>query len=368
MVATTLLLTLSGTGCEVIWAPDRSKIGTTSTTSTRGTGGSHTSSGSGGHAGGTTTSTSTKTKGCSTDSDCDDMNPCTTDACNQTTGACSHAPVPEGNPPVGYIDLIKDCKTEACLSGMLQTVAADSDVPPSGNPCVIDSCKNQAVVMTNAMSGQSCGPGNQVCDNMGHCVGCNKDGDCTPPGTCKSVACTNSHMCVVSNSAIESPCMGSGKVCDGKGNCVVCASNADCTSGACQGGACTPLANGQPCQGASQCQSGWCYGMPSPACQADSCGDGATDGTETDVDCGGGTCPPCANGQACAAATDCTSGACDATAHTCAANQCSDHIKDGAETDVDCGGGTCPPCATGQMCVADTDCMSGCCDASNHCT
>lgn len=41
---------------------------------------------------------------------------------------------------------------------------------------------------------------------------------------------------------------------------------------------------------------------------------------------------------------------------------CSDGIKNGGETDVDCGGATaCPRCGTGKMCVAGSDCVSGVC-------
>ena len=40
---------------------------------------------------------------------------------------------------------------------------------------------------------------------------------------------------------------------------------------------------------------------------------------------------------------------------------CSDSVKNGNETDVDCGGGTCPKCASGKKCVAASDCSSGMC-------
>jgi len=40
---------------------------------------------------------------------------------------------------------------------------------------------------------------------------------------------------------------------------------------------------------------------------------------------------------------------------------CADGIKNGNETDMDCGGGTCPPCATGKQCLVGTDCVSGNC-------
>jgi len=40
------------------------------------------------------------------------------------------------------------------------------------------------------------------------------------------------------------------------------------------------------------------------------CGDGAQNGSETDVDCGGGDCAACSNGSSCSAGTDCVSGTC----------------------------------------------------------
>jgi len=42
--------------------------------------------------------------------------------------------------------------------------------------------------------------------------------------------------------------------------------------------------------------------------------------------------------------------------------RCDDGIKNGAETDVDCGGGACRACTTGQGCAAPTDCESGFCE------
>ena len=41
---------------------------------------------------------------------------------------------------------------------------------------------------------------------------------------------------------------------------------------------------------------------------------------------------------------------------------CSDKVKNGSESDVDCGG-TCPACADGKACGAGTDCTSGVCTA-----
>jgi hypothetical protein len=44
------------------------------------------------------------------------------------------------------------------------------------------------------------------------------------------------------------------------------------------------------------------------------CANGVKDGVETDVDCGGGVCGGCGDQQGCIGATDCTSGVCQVTA------------------------------------------------------
>jgi hypothetical protein len=93
---------------------------------------------------------------------------------------------------------------------------------------------------------------------------------------------------------------------------------------------------------------------------APSCTDLLRNGEETDVDCGGPACPRCPEQGACTAPGDCVSGTCvDAR---CAAPTCSDATRNGEETDVDCGG-TCPACATGNRCAQGRDCVGGVCDS-----
>jgi hypothetical protein len=46
-------------------------------------------------------------------------------------------------------------------------------------------------------------------------------------------------------------------------------------------------------------------------CRAATCTDGVANGTETDIDCGGGACPTCGPGQRCSMASDCSGGGCD---------------------------------------------------------
>src|SRR5262249_28578745 len=89
--------------------------------------------------------------------------------------------------------------------------------------------------------------------------------------------------------------------------------------------------------------------------------DGKKNGGETDVDCGGPDCDPCAVGKACAASADCEGGACVGGECAGAAAACTDAVKDANETDVDCGGPDCAPCAVGKGCERGPDCESGLC-------
>jgi hypothetical protein len=90
------------------------------------------------------------------------------------------------------------------------------------------------------------------------------------------------------------------------------------------------------------------------------CTDQVKNGNETDVDCGGGTCRQCGLDSSCRAASDCESGNC--AGGRCAAPPCANGVQDGAETDVDCGGGTCSRCSGGRACRANSDCFNEKCD------
>ena len=68
----------------------------------------------------------------------------------------------------------------------------------------------------------------------------------------------------------------------------------------------------------------------------------------------------CMTGDACRGAGDCASGVCDATMH-CAAPSPTDGIKNGDESDIDCGGTVAPTCAVGKMCNLHADCVNDAC-------
>jgi hypothetical protein len=140
----------------------------------------------------------------------------------------------------------------------------------------------------------------------------------------------------------------------------------------CGGGVCPGCATGKVCMLGADCASGICNAMKM-SCVASTCDDGIKDGSETDVDCGGSCPTKCRASQSCAVDADCAPpSTCDPT-HHCSAAQCMNGIKDVdnpsanpptfAETDVDCGGMVCAPCALGKLCLAGSDCQSGFCNA-----
>ncbi|MEO7328192.1 MAG: hypothetical protein ABI193_06420 [Minicystis sp.] len=92
-----------------------------------------------------------------------------------------------------------------------------------------------------------------------------------------------------------------------------------------------------------------------------SCTDAVKNGAETDVDCGGGTCPTCALSKGCGGDGDCAEGACIGGVCTIPPAGCMDGMKSGTETDVDCGGVSCPTCADGKACGGSGDCQSKSC-------
>jgi hypothetical protein len=74
-----------------------------------------------------------------------------------------------------------------------------------------------------------------------------------------------------------------------------------CTGGTCQGGVCLPTPLPPPSPPPDPCAA-----PPLPT----ACTDGMKNGKETDIDCGGGTCLRCAVGKTCTSRQDCASARC----------------------------------------------------------
>ena len=138
--------------------------------------------------------------------------------------------------------------------------------------------------------------------------------------------------------------------------CVDGATNGDETDVDC-GASCSPCHDDRKCGVGADCESGSCVGG---VCRKPSCTDAVANGDETDVDCGG-PCPGCAIGGACLGVGDCEASVC---ANGVCVSACEDGIKDAEESDIDCGSPACGPCPLGGICKDNADCESDHC--SDH--
>jgi hypothetical protein len=208
-------------------------------------------------------------------------------------------------------------------------------------------------------------------------AGCGEGGgESAPIATCSDGARNGAETDVDCGGGTCRPC-ADGLACGlardcGSGVCNATCQAATCTDGVkngaetdadCGGGACLPCAAGGTCTTAADCTA---FACPGTCPQAPSCADGVRNGQETDADCGGPICSPCTAGQACARAVDCATLLCTGGACVAAAASCSNGVVDGTETDVDCGGGACGACSDGRTCAVTPDCR-GTCTAGHTC-
>lgn len=257
-----------------------------------------------------------------------------------------------------------------------------------GDASVSPSCTDQT--KNGDETDKDCGGSCPACDNG---KGCKSGADCASKvcdanqSICNPPDCTDGQT---NGQETAADCGGSAcpKCADGK----ACAQHSDCTSGVCSGNICQAPScgdgvkngtetgvdcgasctssegkkckDGEGCSDASECVSGICIGSPTKTCAAPTCTDTVKNGAETDLNCGGGSCPKCDDGKKCGTGGDCTSGVCTST--TCQVPSCTDNVKNGSEPDVDCGSSCTTKCADGKACGAGTDCASGVC-AGNVC-
>jgi hypothetical protein len=231
------------------------------------------------------------------------------------------------------------CKKKQCdATGAVVDVDDPTNVYEDGNPCTQESCAGGMPSTTNLASGTACtlGGGSGFCVphpdpyNAGLvvCSECDPNGapTCIGPTTCMGGKCVPDHC---KNNAKDSgetdiDCGGIGV----NSGCLKCLPGKSCTSGL-------------------DCWSSICNS--NGKCEAPSCTDHVQNQDETGQDCGGG-CPACADGYNCLRHSDCQSGVCKASmpgmANTCQPPTCTDGVKNGEETGVDCGdpAGMCPPC------------------------
>lgn len=252
------------------------------------------------------------------------------------------------------------CTATCTVQSGYSCTGSPSVCTPITFPLVVSKSGSGSGTVTSAPAGISCG--GDCAENYSSGTPVTLTATANPGSTFAgwSGACAGTGTCTVTMSAATSVmatftstgCTPSTEVCDGLDN--------DCDSLVDEGdpgggGACGTGMLGVCSAGTVHCQGGTLVCAPNANPSAEVCGDGIDNDCDGVVDEGCG-----ATGSACVTASNCASGVC--TGGTCHAPSCSDGVKNGTETGVDCGGGTCSVCAPGQTCNVGPDCSSG------HCT
>ncbi len=251
------------------------------------------------------------------------------------------------------------CGAPRCSNGMKDDDETDVDC---GGVCPVKCVQDQGCQMdSDCASGATCT--NNIC-TVGTCDNAIKDGDegdVDCGGAC-SIKCMNLQSCNMDTD------------CEGALGCYtnVCAMSAcengvidgDESSADCGGSCPDRCGDGQSCNQSSDCDSANNMLCVNSVCTLDPCMNGVQDGTETDVDCGGGSCAArCISGQGCGMDSDCTGANILCLANTCTQDPCTNGIQDANEAGVDCGGtSSCGACAGGASCTLDSDCGTGDCE------
>jgi RHS repeat-associated protein len=318
----------------------------------------------------------------------DDNNPCTTDACNPSTGV-SHTPVAAGTSCSDG----NACNGAETCNASAACVAGTPPVIDDNNPCTTDACDpSTGVSHTPVAAGTSCSDGN-ACNGV---ETCNASGTCTPGTAVTCVALDQCHQvgtCDPGTGACSNPSKPDGTTCDDSSACT----QADtCHAGSCVGSNPVTCAASDACHDAGTCDptSGQCSNPTKP--DGASCADAnVCNGSETchAGACTAGTPPPLDDGNSC---TDDTCDPITGVAHTprAAGSSCSDldlcngnETCDGSgacqpgtpvhiDTSNACNVGTCDP-ATGVVTynpapegtTCDVDlCTTGSCNGAGECT
>jgi hypothetical protein len=261
-----------------------------------------------------------------------------------TNGACAGATRCDSTPGANAGScqpLISECQGH--LAGYRFCRGVETDVRDCGldlvTASVVESCT--FVCSAGACQGE-CHPDDKRC----------KTGTQIPQ-TCVGGQWQDGTTCAVKCDTTSGKCLAA--------SCLDKSKNGDETDTDC-GGSCGGCDIGFACNGDGDCvapASARCIGLK---CAAASCTDGVKNGTETDKDCGGSCAQRCAVNQGCTQNSDCLlpdSGHC--TAGKCVTYSCVDNIKNGNETDKDCGGSCAADCGVGLGCGMDADCASGAC-------
>lgn len=274
-----------------------------------------------------------------------------------------------------------DCTSGVCVGSVCQA-ATSTDQVQNGDETDVD-CGGTSTAAPKCGAGQGCratadcnmlmcDPVQKKCSSPSHFDGFKNDGetgiDCggTAPNKCPTgQGCVSSADC-------------NAVACDvGATNLCLPASHTDGiknlgeTGADCGGAAPIKCPAGQGCLVTTDCDNLLCDVAGTKLCLPPSHADGFKNLGETGVDCGGAALPAkCPTGQGCADGGDCDNVLCNAGTLVCDPPSKTDGLKNGTESDVDCGGGAptnAPRCTDTLACGADADCSSVYCSNVGKC-
>ncbi len=243
-----------------------------------------------------------------------------------------------------------NCEKNVCDPNGVESQVADStNFFDNGNPCTPGYCNGSGLSMNTFNPDAGCMIQTMTGPQSGVCTA-DPDPDAMGLYTCEECDWIAGTGCT----AGVTTCI--------LGKCVP----ASCRNGVldtgetdvdCGGTTCPPCKSPKKCLKPSDCFSHVCSLVDggTPTCQAPTCSDNVQNGLESGTDCGGPSpsCRRCNPTETCYEASDCASGVCKpatfpGTPDTCQAPSCTDGVQNGSETGIDCGGdGGCPPCADG---------------------
>ncbi|MSP91509.1 MAG: hypothetical protein EXR79_06870 [Myxococcales bacterium] len=245
---------------------------------------------------------------------CDDGNPCTDDPCAKATGACAHAANSATCSDNNACTLGDTCAANQCVAGVAK--ACDDS-----NPCTTDAC--------DPVSGS--------CAATNHTGACSDGNPCTVGDGCGGGVCNSGAVlpCDDQNPCTNDACDVGDGVCKGKPNAATCSDGNACTQGdVCAAGACKPGVT-LDCNDGNPCTTDACSvatGACSQSFNTAPCDD--LNACTQDDGCGGGKCAP-GVATACSDGNACTTDGCDASSGGCT-----------SQPIVGCGGN----------CTKDSDC------------
>ncbi|MCB9728429.1 MAG: hypothetical protein H6746_08125 [Deltaproteobacteria bacterium] len=219
--------------------------------------------------------------------DCGDGNPCTVDACLESSGQCAHTPangtVCNDGEPCTQGD---HCTLGACVGGAPRVCddgdACTADTCVAGEGCVFApqvSCDDgDACTVDGCSPATGCVHEAKVCAAalLGPCEAATCDpatGACSIVALADGSACDDGDPCTEADACADGQCLGEALACD---------DGEACTADGCEGGACVhvpaagPCDDGDPCTTADVCSAAGCAGQPlacddGDECTADTC-------------------------------------------------------------------------------------------------